>query len=330
MDDFDWSMMGDFGSDAGFDWSSLVDLDLPELPAWLNNTPDLVELGVDGEDVLPSFPAETGLEVPVDYESMIPYPTQPGGFTSGWQTVGDARVFVRDDGTANVLNPNTGAYSYWDADQVAQMIKNGSLNSASSGYNAATGGTNSAPGGSAPPKSVADRLKDLLKGNGGLNKLAIGALGAYLANKADGDKKGGGWTPPAANLTYNRGTLAQDPGRRPGAANPGGYFTPVTYAAQGGLMRPAHKMKAGGGIEGLLKGQGDGLSDSIPATIDGQKPAQLATDEYVVSADVVAALGGGSADAGARRLDEMMSRVRTQAHGHDRQTRPVSDKALPA
>ncbi len=179
-------------------------------------------------------------------------------------------------------------------------------------------------------KPLAQQIKDALNGNGGLNKAALAALAAYLLNKGDDKGSGGTFTAPNMNLKYQRGRVAQDPGRRPGAANPGGYFTPVTYAAQGGLMAPARRMATGGGIEGLLKGPGDGLSDDIPATIDGQDPAQLATGEFVVSADVVSALGGGDTDAGAKRLEEMMSRVRTQAHGTPKQTRPVSDKALPA
>ena len=156
-------------------------------------------------------------------------------------------------------------------------------------------------------------VKDFLNGNDGLNKLGLAALASYLLNKADkGSGSPGGWTPPA-NLSYNREQKAQDPARRPGSANPGGYFGDVTYRAQGGL----------------LQGPGDGLSDSIPAQIDGQAPAQLGTGEFVIPADVVSALGGGETQSGARRLQEMLSRVRQEAHGHDKQIRPVSDKTLP-
>ena len=85
---------------------------------------------------------------------------------------------------------------------------------------------------------------------------------------------------------------------------------------QGGItyldpMRYAPKMAAGGGIARLLKGPGDGVSDSIPAMIGGEgmagggQPAKLARGEYVIDARTVAALGNGSTDAGAERLDKM-------------------------
>ena len=63
---------------------------------------------------------------------------------------------------------------------------------------------------------------------------------------------------------------------------------------------------AGGGY---LKGPGDGVSDSIPATIGNRRPARLADGEFVVPARIVSELGNGSTDAGARKLYAMMDRV---------------------
>lgn len=59
----------------------------------------------------------------------------------------------------------------------------------------------------------------------------------------------------------------------------------------------------------LLKGPGDGVSDDIPATINGTQPARLADGEFVVPARIVSELGNGSTDAGAKRLYDMMDRV---------------------
>jgi hypothetical protein len=59
----------------------------------------------------------------------------------------------------------------------------------------------------------------------------------------------------------------------------------------------------------LLKGPGDGVSDSIPATIGGKQPARLATGEFVVPARIVSELGNGSTEAGAKKLYAMMDRV---------------------
>ncbi len=81
----------------------------------------------------------------------------------------------------------------------------------------------------------------------------------------------------------------------------------------------------------MLKGPGDGMSDNIPATIAGKQPARLATDEFVVPADVVSHLGNGSSDAGAKQLYSMMHRVRKARTGNPKQGREINaGKFLPA
>lgn len=59
----------------------------------------------------------------------------------------------------------------------------------------------------------------------------------------------------------------------------------------------------------LLKGPGDGVSDSIPAVIGKKQPARLADGEFVVPARIVSELGNGSTEAGARKLYAMMDRI---------------------
>jgi hypothetical protein len=59
----------------------------------------------------------------------------------------------------------------------------------------------------------------------------------------------------------------------------------------------------------LLRGPGDGVSDSIPAQIGQKQPARLADGEFVVPARIVSELGNGSTEAGARKLYAMMDRV---------------------
>jgi hypothetical protein len=59
----------------------------------------------------------------------------------------------------------------------------------------------------------------------------------------------------------------------------------------------------------LLRGPGDGVSDSIPASIGNRQPARLADGEFVVPARIVSELGNGSTEAGARQLYAMMDRV---------------------
>lgn len=98
--------------------------------------------------------------------------------------------------------------------------------------------------------------------------------------------------------------------------NQGPQFENYGYnnAKNGGLI----KRYAQGGIASLgsysdggqlLKGPGDGVSDSIPATIGGDQPAALADGEFVIPARIVSELGNGSTDAGARRLYAMMDRI---------------------
>jgi hypothetical protein len=79
-----------------------------------------------------------------------------------------------------------------------------------------------------------------------------------------------------------------------------------------------------------LQGDGDGMSDSIPATINNKQPARLADGEFVVPADVVSDLGNGSSNAGAKKLYDMMKRIRQARHGTKKQPPEVkADKAMP-
>lgn len=80
-----------------------------------------------------------------------------------------------------------------------------------------------------------------------------------------------------------------------------------------------------------LSGGGDGMSDSIPATINNKQPARLADGEFVVPADVVADLGNGSSNAGAKKLYAMMKKIRQARHGTSKQPPEVkAEKAMPA
>jgi len=74
----------------------------------------------------------------------------------------------------------------------------------------------------------------------------------------------------------------------------------------------------------FLSGGGDGMSDSIPATINGRQEARLADGEFVIPADVVSHLGNGSSKAGAKRLYSMMDRVRKERTGTTKQAKAVN------
>ena len=104
--------------------------------------------------------------------------------------------------------------------------------------------------------------------------------------------------------------------------------------ATGGIS-DAH-FNLGGYSDGgrLLRGPGDGVSDSIPATIGHKQPARLADGEFVVPARIVSELGNGSTEAGARKLYAMMDRVqaaRKKTVGKDKVAHNSrADKYLPA
>ena len=101
---------------------------------------------------------------------------------------------------------------------------------------------------------------------------------------------------------------------------------PVSMYAYGGLSDLGGYTHAAGGR--MLKGPGDGMSDSIPASIAGKQPARLATDEFVIPADVVSHLGNGSSDAGAKVLYDMMARVRKARTGKAMQGKKINPQKL--
>lgn len=101
----------------------------------------------------------------------------------------------------------------------------------------------------------------------------------------------------------------------------------------GGGMTQGH---LGGYSDGgrLLRGPGDGVSDSIPAVIGRNQPARLADGEFVVPARIVSELGNGSTEAGARKLYAMMDRIqkgRKKSVGKNKvAVNSKSDRHLPA
>jgi len=82
---------------------------------------------------------------------------------------------------------------------------------------------------------------------------------------------------------------------------------------------------------GLTQGPGDGMSDDIPTTIDGEQPAALSQGEFVVPADVVSHLGNGSTEAGSKQLYAMMDEVRQARTGRKQQGTEIDpERYMPA
>jgi hypothetical protein len=112
-----------------------------------------------------------------------------------------------------------------------------------------------------------------------------------------------------------------------------GYSTLVNNMLQG---KPTSFSTHASGVPfmakgGYLDGAGDGMSDSIPATIEGKQPARLADGEFVIPADVVSHMGNGSTKAGSKRLYAMLDRVRKARTGHTKQGKKIKpEKYMPA
>ena len=123
-----------------------------------------------------------------------------------------------------------------------------------------------------------------------------------------------GQTYPTGSYIASNGHLMVPDGGQDGNGQPT-YNDLGVQAAGGGLMGLAAGGVGhlGGYSDGgrLLRGPGDGVSDSIPATIGSTnpEPARLADGEFVVPARIVSELGNGSTEAGARQLYKMMDRI---------------------
>jgi hypothetical protein len=167
---------------------------------------------------------------------------------------------------------------------------------------------------------------DMSSGKGvfGLLGNAIGGFQPPTLNT--GAKVSGGIAPPAMGPAPAQPAMAAQPAYVPPAIPE--YQSPedqlglnAFYGMMNqnlGNMAQAQGFAAGGGISHLgdysdggrlLKGPGDGVSDSIPAVIGKRQPARLADGEFVIPARIVSELGNGSTEAGARKLYAMMDRV---------------------
>ncbi len=174
-------------------------------------------------------------------------------------------------------------------------------------------------------KKFFDNPMDSIKGNMGTTASAALA-GAGAKKKREPEEEYDG---PLSRFKFNPSSYRSAfYGAEGGIANLGGYDRMVGE-------QPMYQAMARGGISDLgsysdggrmLRGPGDGMSDSIPASISGKRPARLATEEFVVPADVVSGLGNGSSDAGAKQLYAMMDRVRKARTGRKSQGREIDPR----
>jgi len=79
-----------------------------------------------------------------------------------------------------------------------------------------------------------------------------------------------------------------------------------------------------------LQGETDGMADKLPAQIGNNQPAALSHGEFVIPADVVSHMGNGNSDAGAKKLYQMMDKIRMARTGNKKQGKRINpDKFMP-
>lgn len=300
--------------------------------------------------------ADSGFDLTTNYSDYGDLPSNTSGNTvttntpdasgdiySDYGNGDDTSYTVNTDGTITTNEGGTAYSSDLNSFNASDLLKLFSGNSALSGIAKVLG--------AAGAGKLADKLFGVTGGAGGYK----GGIPQLVASRQ--------MLPIPTTMTNAQGQTVP---RRPGS---GGitYFTPMQYltpaqaaAAKAGqpvaeptppLVSPiATEPKppgqgetwdyAAGGIANLgsysdggrlLKGPGDGVSDSIPAVIGKGQPARLADGEFVIPARIVSELGNGSTEAGARKLYAMMDRIkkaRSKAKNIAADTK--ADKHLPA
>jgi len=180
--------------------------------------------------------------------------------------------------------------------------------------------------------------KILAASGGALGGLA-GLMGVNKPTTTPSGYQGG-----IPQLTAVRTALPQ-PARTPYTGQPAmgrRYFTDTQYVApaQAEATRAAQQQAiqpvqaAHGGLMAAkgtyLRGSTDGMADELNTSIEGKQPAKLSHGEFVVPADVVSHLGNGNSDAGAKKLYQMMDRIRMARTGTKKQGKEINpDNFMP-
>jgi hypothetical protein len=154
----------------------------------------------------------------------------------------------------------------------------------------------------------------------------------YQTTTAEKNQQGGGG---GGGMDPNLAPGGQ--GGQDGSLNPGAISALASGFAQQQTNPPTKSQTlglealAGGGYLETGGEVGDGMSDEIEATIEGEQEARLSDGEFVIPADVVSHLGNGSSDAGAKRLYEMMDKVRMARTGTKKQGKEINpERYMPA
>ena len=249
---------------------------------------------------------------------------------SGGYYAGDA---VADDGTTAGINDqisNLGGSGFFSGSDLAKLFAGSPLLQTL---------------GAAGLGKLADKIFDVQGGPGGY-KGGIPTLTAsrQMLPMPTTMKNAAGETvarrPGSGGISYFTPMQYLKAGQVPAGAATGIATVPESVAPAESVSAPVEDRYAAGGIANLggysdggrlLKGPGDGVSDSIPAVIGKGQPARLADGEFVIPARIVSELGNGSTEAGARKLYAMMDRIKkTRRKAKNIAADTKSDKHLPA
>ena len=159
-----------------------------------------------------------------------------------------------------------------------------------------------------------------------MSQMSLGNIGGVAAKSGGGRVQGfaeGGM--PEENQTSERleeETIMALMGKHPNPKEV--YMRYIEVYGEEGLINLAAEVEQMMASQGrIIEGQGGGVDDAVPAMIDGVQPAALSKDEYVIPADVVAHAGDGSSEAGGKKFDELVSRVRKNKTGNTEQPEQI-------
>ena len=160
-----------------------------------------------------------------------------------------------------------------------------------------------------------------MKSVGGGGGLATDIGFGALSSDAFMDSKGAGGASSSLIRPYDfdpatRRFTSRTPYRAPG---------PEYKFQAGGL---ASQVRTGYRDGNMVRGQGDGMSDEITATIEGEQDVLLSDGEYVIPADVVAMLGNGSSESGEEAITNMIKRLRMKKYGRDKQPPELDEEEM--
>jgi hypothetical protein len=289
-------------------------------PGMVTPTPQASATGKENTYFQPQYRALSDAEAKQMYPGYAPavLPAADGGLM-GYAGGGPVEQMSND----NAIGANTGfpqaylhnnAYATPYQTPISQNVLTGAGDVSVDPY---TGEQRMAGGGQVPSY-----------GFGGFIGDAVNDIGSHLGSMFKGGNGDFGNIGPMLEGAQAPAGTRYDPETK--------QYVPINseQMATGGISDAGYNL--GGYSDGgrLLRGPGDGVSDSIPAVIGKKQPARLADGEFVVPARIVSELGNGSTEAGARKLYAMMDRIqaaRGKTVGKGRVAKNSrSEKYLPA